>query len=180
MELGTHSSDRTVAAHGCNSIIEDVIRNAVIDSAAGPGGSLQAVAFEIRVSIREGNSPRLGVKHVVVQGDNEVANPRRAAHVLPSVGGGPGDVGGIKLGKVTSTAHDVKVVIQGLLRLLERHQEPPLLSTAAKTSTVLQSPPGNIRRRVAYLRADPRVSARVTVERTAGPPAAGSGGRRTQ
>jgi hypothetical protein len=55
LERGTHRSDWTIAAHGCNSIVDDVIRNAVTNPATGPGGRLETVAFEIRVRLRDDN-----------------------------------------------------------------------------------------------------------------------------
>jgi hypothetical protein len=103
LERWTHRSDWTIAAHGCNSVVDDVIRNAVTNPATGPGGRLETVALEIRVPLRDDNPPRSGVNHVVVQAHNEVTNRRSAAHVLPCVGGSPGDIGGIELGKVTTT-----------------------------------------------------------------------------
>jgi hypothetical protein len=103
LERWTHRSDWTIAAHGCNSVVDDVIRNAVANPATGPGGRLETVALEIRVPLRDDNPPRSGVNHVVVQAHNEVTNRRSAAHVLPCVGGSPGDIGGIELGKVTTT-----------------------------------------------------------------------------
>jgi hypothetical protein len=74
LERGTHRSDWTIAAHGCNSIVDDVIRNAVTNPATGPGGRPETVAFEIRVPLRDDNPPRSGVNHVVVQAHNEVAH----------------------------------------------------------------------------------------------------------
>jgi hypothetical protein len=66
LERGTHRSDWTIAAHGCNSVVDDVIRNAVTNPATGPGGRLETVALEIRVPLRDDNPPRSGVNHVVV------------------------------------------------------------------------------------------------------------------
>lgn len=60
-ELRTHRSDRTVAAHGCDSVLNNVISNAVRDPAVSSGGRLQTVAFKICVSIRDADPPRLGV-----------------------------------------------------------------------------------------------------------------------
>ena len=84
-ELGRHKSDRTVAAHRCDSVIGDVVCDAVVDPATGTGGRLDTVALEIGVPIGDDKPSRLGVEHVVVQGNNVVTNRSRAAQLLPSV-----------------------------------------------------------------------------------------------
>jgi hypothetical protein len=38
---------------------------------------------------------------------------------MPSVSHGPSDIGGVALAKITASAHEVKVMIDGPLRLLE-------------------------------------------------------------
>jgi hypothetical protein len=64
---------------------------------------------------------RLGIEHVVVQGNYVVTNRSRATDFIPSVSRGPGDIGGVALGKITAAAHEVKVTIDRLLRLVEGH-----------------------------------------------------------
>src|SRR5215218_950532 len=97
-ELGRHLSDRAVAAHRCDSVIDDVVCDAVIEAATGSGGRPDTVALEIGVPIGDDKPSRLGVEHVVVQGNNVVTNRRRAAQLLPCLSCGPRDIGAVTLG----------------------------------------------------------------------------------
>jgi hypothetical protein len=121
-ELGSHVSNGTVAAHGCDSAIDDVVRDAVEDSGAAFRWRLNAVALQICVPVGDDDPSRLGVEHVAVQGNNVVTNRRPTADVIPSVSRSPNDIGGVALSKITTVAHDVKVMIDSPLRLLEAHQ----------------------------------------------------------
>jgi hypothetical protein len=121
IELGSHVGDGTVAAHGCDSAIDDVVCDAVEDPGAAFRWRLNAVALKICMPIGNDDPSRLGIEHVVVQGNYVVTNRRRATDFIPSVSRGPGDIGGVALRKIITAAHEVKVTIDRLLRLVERH-----------------------------------------------------------
>jgi len=78
-ELGSHVSNGTVAAHGCDSAIDDVVCNAVEDPGAAFRWRLNAVPLQICVPVGDDDPSRLGVRHVVVQRSNVVTNRRPAA-----------------------------------------------------------------------------------------------------
>jgi len=118
LSLGSHVSNPTVAAHGCDSAIDDVVCDAVRDPGGASGWRL-AIALYVRVPVGDDDRWRMCVEHVVVQANNVVTNRRRTADFITSLSHGPGDIGGVVHSKITAAGHHVKVMIDCLLRLLE-------------------------------------------------------------
>jgi hypothetical protein len=114
-------SNRPVASHVSNPVPIQVIHETVGVSGLSHVRLIDAITFEIGVSVRHHKLSLLMPEHFAVQSHDIVADNGRPAHRLSAVNHDPPDVSGVELGEVITGAHGIEIAIHGAPRLVEGH-----------------------------------------------------------
>jgi hypothetical protein len=119
--LGGQPRNRPVASHVSNPVPIQVIHETVGVSGLSDVRLIDAIAFEICVSVRHHKLSLLMPEHFAMQTDQIVTDNGGPAHLLSAVNHDPSDVSGVEGREVITGAHGIEIAIHGLTRLVEGH-----------------------------------------------------------